>query len=136
MGSRSAYWKKRKAVQGHSGTVYVLRIRIGEVWVWKVGVTVKTVARRVLQIIEGFQKVYGYFPEVQIVHEEKTRNHFKCESAIHGILCDSRYVSEYAFTGSTELFGSGLEKVELLEAYRLAIDSDEPAEVRDTIAVW
>ena len=134
--ARSSYWGKRKVPQNHSGTVYVLRIRIGDVWVWKVGVTTKTVPRRVLQIVEGFQKVYGYFPEVRIEHEEKTRNHFKCETAIHGLLCDNRYVSEYTFTGSSELFDSSLDKVAVLEAYRLAVDSDEPAERRDTIAVW
>jgi len=130
-----AHRRFRRNPKNHSGTVYMLKIHLGDEVVYKVGVTVYSVARRVLQIIEGMYKVYGYFPEVHVVRQEKTKSHFKCETAIHNQLCDWQYVPLGAFTGSTELF-KGMTEAELIERYELAINSDEDALLDERLAVW
>lgn len=126
---------KRKIPQNHSGTVYVLEIKLEGEIVYKVGVTVYSVSRRVLQIIEGMHKSYGYFPEVRILKQDKTRHHFKVEKAIHNQLDEWKYVPDFVFTGSTELF-KGVDRDVLLERYALALGNDEDAEVSDRIYVY
>lgn len=127
--------RRRKVPKPHSGTVYVLRIMLDDIVTYKVGITTFSVTRRVLQIIEGIYKGYGYFPEVRIVREDKTKNHFKVETAIHNQLMDYSYTPLETFTGSSELF-RGLEEAELIEKYELAISSDEPAEIDKRLHVW
>ena len=120
--------KKYTAPKMDSGTVYVLSIRLGDVTVYKVGMTTKTVGRRVLQIVESvFHSEYGYFPEVHVLYAEKTLLHRKVEKAVHGVLAEFSWDSDYAFSGSTECFVCSREEV--VSAYRLCIDSDEEAEV-------
>ena len=119
---------KRRAPKSDSGTVYVLSIKLGDVLVYKVGMTTKTVGRRVLQIVESvYHSGYGYFPEVHVLYAEKTLLHRKVENTIHGVLDEYRWDSEYVFSGSTECFVCS--RKEVADAYRLCIDSDEEAKV-------
>ena len=129
-----ARWRRRSP-QNHSGIVYILRIVLEGTVTYKIGITTKTVVFRAKQIIEGVYKTYGYFPEVRVLRQGKTKNHFKVETAMHNQLCDFKYIPDFTFTGSTELF-RGIEEAELIDRYELALNSDEPAEVDDRIHVW
>ena len=126
---------RRRSPKNHSGVVYILRIILDDVVTYKVGITTKTVVFRVKQIIEGVYKTYGYFPEVRVLRQDKTKNHFKVETAMHNQLGEFRYVPDFVFTGSSELF-RGIEEAELIERYELALNNDEPAEVNGRIHVW
>ena len=126
---------RRKAPPTGSGIVYVLKIMLEETVTFKVGITTRTVVVRAKEIIEGIYKMYGYFPEVRILRQDKTLNHFKVETAIHNQLDEFRYTPDVTFTGSTELF-RGVEEADLIEKYELAINSDEPAKTDERIFVY
>lgn len=129
-----ARWRRRSP-QNHSGIVYILRIILEDVVTYKIGITTKTVVFRAKQIIEGIYKTYGYFPEVRVIRQDKTKNHFKVETAMHNQLDDFKYTPDFTFTGSSELF-RGIEEVDLIERYELALNSDEPAEANERLYVW
>ena len=125
----------RKKVPGDSGTVYILEIMLEQFTVYKIGVTTRSVAKRALQIIEGIYKMYGYFPEVRIIREDKTKNHFKVETRLHNLFVDNKYDPEFAFTGSTELF-IGVTLDEVCDEYRKLITEDEDPIDDERLAVW
>ena len=125
----------RKQVPNNSGTVYILEIMLEEFTVYKIGVTTRSVVKRTLQVIEGIYKAYGYFPEVRVVREDKTKNHFKVETKMHNLFVDNKYQPEFGFTGSTELF-MGVTLDEVLEEYRKLILEDEDPIDNERLAVW
>jgi len=126
----------RKPVQVTDGYVYILQMKLqcGKV-VYKVGVTAKTVVRRLLQILESFHIAYGYIPETRIVHWEKTKNHYVVEKNIHTMMDEYRYEFDESFSGSSEYF-YGMDMEELQCAYDKCIVVDEDASVQDSILEW
>lgn len=130
-----ARWKKRKVPQNHSGTVYLVRMMLDGEVTYKVGITTFSVTKRILQIIQSVYVEHGYFPEVRVIRQGNTKNHFKVEKAIHNQLEEFRYIPIVSFSGSTELF-RGLSEEIMIERYELAINSDEPAEENERLYVW
>ena len=123
MGSRKQGTPKKPRIV-LDGSVYLLLMCIDGVEVYKVGVTAKTVGGRCLGIIESVWSVYGYFPRVEILFQERTRHHYEVESEIHRVLRERGYSyrSGLEFSGSTELF-HGIELKDILKVMRECLDA-------------
>ena len=118
--------KRRFSGKCANGTVYVIEIEMDGVIVHKVGATKGSARKRVLQILEGVEREYEYFPKCTVVAERMCANYYQMESKIHRELSEYSYTSKHSFCGSSELFK--LELDILLEVYNGVIDSDDEVE--------
>ena len=103
--------KRKKHKVRENGTVYLIEIALGDDLVYKVGATANSTRHRALQLIEGMESVYGYFPMVRILKEERCLNYYQVEKRIHKQLSGYAYVSCKTFVGHTELFQCEYEDV-------------------------
>ena len=129
--------KGRKSVKTDSGYVYVLRIELEGVVIYKVGITSrKSVHTRCLEVMLSIcESGIGYFPKTEILRAEKTFNHFAMESEMHRLFKEYSFIPDTEFSGHTELF-CGMEESLLLSEYDRVIALDpEPIE-NDAELVW
>ena len=123
--------KKKQAPRGKNrkdGVVYVVRVELDGEVLYKVGATQYSAVKRVLQVVEHIANAYGYFPKCKIVKQERCKNYYQVEKAIHKELevYDYGYSCKEKFNGSTEIFKCELDI--LLEIYQKVVSADEPAE--------
>jgi len=103
--------KRMKHKVRENGTVYLIEIGLGDHLVYKVGATANSTRHRVLQLLEGMEKVYGYFPMVRVLKEEKCANYYQVENRIHRQLAVYRHIKCKTFDGSTEVYKCEYEDV-------------------------
>ena len=103
--------KRNKHKTRENGTVYLLEIALGDDLVYKVGATANSARHRALQLLDGMESAYGYFPMVRILKEERCLKYYQVEKRIHKQLLGYSYKGCKVFSGSTEVFQCEYEDV-------------------------
>ena len=126
--------KRKEHKVRENGTVYLLEIVLGDDLVYKVGATANSARHRALQLIEGMESVYGYFPMVRILKEERCLNYYQVEKRIHKQLSEYGYVSCKTFVGHTEVFQCEYEAV--LRAYNTELFNSNDIVESEGLLEW
>lgn len=135
MSRRSRRRRKQPTKHRVNGTVYLLEIELEGKVVYKVGVTANALVKtRVLQLIDGMEKVYGYYPKVTVRAEEKCSNYYQVESMVHRELEDYSYEACEVFGGCTELFIG--EYAIISDKYKECIANSDEFSGTDNILEW
>ena len=98
------------------GVLYVVKMCIEDMDIYKIGYTTRTAEERMMEILEGFFKKYRYVPRSRLVRFRKVPDVQMRESELHKALEKYRYVPEKTFGGSTEMF-TGLDDLLVVEMY-------------------
>ncbi len=93
-------------VKEDTNIVYVLKIKhLDDKYVYKIGVTSRSIADRVVEVTRDYFHKYRFFPWVKPIRFSKAReNKFKIEAMLHRYFKRKKYVPATRFDGSDELF--------------------------------
>lgn len=104
--------KISKDVVRQDGILYILRIRLEDKDLVKVGVTCRDkVEERVCEILTSIWKKYRIFPETYVKRFKVVEDVYTKETRMHKLLEEYSYCTEHKFSGSTEFFDVHLDVV-------------------------
>lgn len=116
--------KVSKKVARQNGILYILRIRLEDKDLVKVGVTCRDkVEDRVCEILTSVWKKYRIFPETYVKRFKVVTDVYSKESKMHKLLEEYSYTTEHRFSGSTEMFDVHLDVV--VDCYDKVMDEDK-----------
>lgn len=106
------------------GILYILIVKIGDIEVYKVGVTSRKIEDRVCEIATSFFHSYRYFPYIYPKKFTTVDAVYNKEAQMHNLLKEYRYEPKHKFSGSTEFFvGVPLDTV--LDLYMKVIKGED-----------
>lgn len=116
--------KVSKEITRQDGILYILRIRLEDKNLVKVGVTCRDkVEDRVCEILTSVWKKYRIFPETYVKRFKVVTDVYSKESKMHKLLEEYSYKTEHRFSGSTEMFDVHLDVV--VDCYDKVMDEDK-----------
>ena len=106
------------------GILYIMRFDIEGEMVYKVGLTTRRPAKRLMEILMSFYKVYRYSPRADIKRFRKVTSLRAKEAALLASLKEYKYTAKKKFSGCTEMI-VGIDEDVLLDMYKQCIAGKE-----------
>ena len=119
--------RKQQQTERSNGTVYVLRMTIGDSIIYKIGTTNRSAVTRMLEICGEMHQILGYVPRTTILRSGTAKQNYEVEAEILKLTEQYRHrlVAEHDWSGQSEL--RKMNEVELLELYDKCIAKAYPA---------
>ena len=116
-------------IEEDPGILYVALFELEGKDLVKIGITRRTVERRMSDILVSIFKRYRVFPRCVPKRFRKVGNVLEKESILHKYFSNFKYVTEHKFSGSTEFFDISLD--DAVEAYEKLLAGESLDEIRE-----
>lgn len=93
------------------GVLYILRIRLEDKDLVKIGITSRPIQERVCEILTSIWTRYRLFPETYVKRYKEVDDYEYKEKELHEFFKEYRYETLHRFSGCTEIFDVPLEVV-------------------------
>jgi len=114
--SKRSKKRGRKSGRRTLGTVYLMKVEIEGVIVYKIGLSARKLINRMVEQTIALHGVIGYLPRVEVIAEIKTKYYYEVERYMLDRFKESRCKFNYTFNGSTEYVDA--DEDELLKVYK------------------
>ena len=116
--------RRFKVSKKDEGPLYIMRFHIDDEIVYKVGLTTRRPAKRLMEILMSFYKVHRYSPRADIKRFRKVTGLHAKEAALLASLKEYKYTAKKKFSGCTEMI-MGIDEDVLLDMYKQCIAGKE-----------
>ena len=120
--------KFKEPKKAYNGFVYIIKIHIDPIVIFKIGTTNRTAETRMLEIAGELNRVLGYIPKMVLVRKKQTKDNYKVEADVLKQTEKYRYIlaCNGEISGESEL--RKMEEIQLINLYESCLIKDYPAD--------